>query len=48
MISLADFQPLKNQPFFMNNQGFHTERYFCDKIHASLIEDYVAWRRQFP
>ena len=38
----------KNQPFFMNNRGFYTERYFSDKIHASLIEDYVAWRRQFP
>ena len=31
----------------MNNRGFHAERYFCDKIHASLIEDYVVWRRQF-
>ena len=38
----------KNQSFFMNNQGFHTERYFSDKIHASLIEDYFAWRHQFP
>ena len=38
----------KNQPFFMNNRGFYTERYFSDKIHASLIEDYVAWQRQFP
>ena len=42
MISLADFQPLKNQPFFMNNWGFYTERYFSDKIHPSLIEDYIA------
>ena len=32
----------------MNNQGFYTERYFSDKIHASLIEDYEGWRRQFP
>ena len=38
----------KTQPIFMNNQGFYTERYFSDKIHVSLIEDYVAWRRQFP
>ena len=30
----------KNQPFFINNRGF-TERYFSDKVHASLmIEDY--------
>ena len=32
----------------MNNGGFYTERYLSDKIHVSLIEDYVAWRRQFP
>ena len=32
----------------MNNRGLHTERYFSDKIHASLVDDYVAWRRQFP
>ena len=31
----------------MNNRGFYAERYFSDKIHASLIEDYVALR-QFP
>ena len=31
----------------MNNRGFYTERYFSDKIHASLTEDYIAWRRQF-
>ena len=38
----------KNQPCFINNRGF-TERYFSDKVHASLmIEDCVAWRRQFP
>ena len=36
----------KNKPFFINNRGF-TERYFSDKVHASLmIEDCVAWRRQ--
>ena len=26
----------KNQPFFINNRGF-TERYFSDKVHASLM-----------
>ena len=31
----------ENQPFFINNRGF-TERYFSDKVHASLIEDCVA------
>ena len=37
---------VKNQPFFINNRGF-TERYFNDKVHASLMsEDCVAWRRQ--
>ena len=36
----------KNQPFVINNQGFYAER-FSDKIYASLIEDYIAWRRQF-
>ena len=38
----------KNQPFVIHNRGFYTERYFSDKIHASLIEDYIALRRQFP
>ena len=38
MISLAAFQPLKNQPFFINNRGF-TERYFSDKVYAILIEE---------
>ena len=37
MISLADSQPVKNQPCFINNRGF-TERYFSDKAHASLID----------
>ena len=37
-----------DQPFVINNRGFYTKRYFSDKIHASLIEDYIAWRRQFP
>ena len=27
----------KNQPCFINNRGF-TERYFSDKVHASLID----------
>ena len=27
----------KNQPFFINNRGF-AERYFSDKVHASLID----------
>ena len=38
MISLADFQPLKKQPLFIDNRGF-TERYFRDKVHAILIEE---------
>ena len=38
MISLADFQLLKNQPFSINNRGF-IERYFSDKVHAILIEE---------
>ena len=37
----------KNQLFFINNRDF-TERYFSDKVHASLIEDCVTWRYQFP
>ena len=28
----------KNQPLFINNQGF-TERSFSDKVHAILIEE---------
>ena len=41
MISLTDLQPLKKQLFVINNGGFYTERYFSDKINASLIEDYM-------
>ena len=49
MISVADSQPLKNQPFFINNRGF-TERYFSDKVHASLmietaLRDGASFRR---
>ena len=37
MISLADSQPLKTNLFSStNNRGF-TERYFSDKVHASLM-----------
>ena len=46
MISLADLQPLKTN-LLLSTTGFYAERYFSDKIHASLIEDYIAWRRQF-
>ena len=47
-LTLAGSQPLKTNLFFTNNRGF-TERCFSDKVHASLmIEDCVAWRRQFP
>ena len=43
MISLADFQPLSvakiNNFSYISNQGF-TERYFSDKVHAILIEEF--------
>ena len=41
MISLADISTSKNQPCFINNRGF-TERYFTDKVHASLIDSVMT------
>ena len=36
MISLADSQPLKTNLFSSTTGGF-TERFFSDKVHASLM-----------
>ena len=37
MISLADFQPLKNQPF--SSATGVLQKIFSDKVHVILIEE---------
>ena len=45
MIYLPDYQPLSLAK--INIFSYISKRGFSDEVHTILIEDHVAWRRQF-